>query len=415
MYDAIIIGSGPGGYYCAEKIAELGGKSVVIEEDKIGGTCTNIGCIPTKAMHASAHLVSDIGEASRFGITVSSLKVDFKKLMERKDRIVSMMSRGVQKILVDGKVEIIAGTGKIKDKNTVIVNDKEIKGKNIVIATGAKPIVFPGVEINNFVMTSKELLSLEKLPKSLIIIGGGYIGCEFASIFAALGTKVTIVELMDRIVSIEDEDISTELTNTMTRAGIEILTNTKFEKVSGKKVMVTGSDGEKELSADKVLFAVGVKSNLDIEELDAIKIKYDKGIKVNDKMQTNVSSIYAVGDVTEGIKLAHYAYAQAEVAAHNIMGKKMVFDQTVVPSCIFTLPEIASVGVRNSKMKSVSFPFAANGKARSMNKPRGFVKIYYEKGYLKGFAAIGPHVSDMVSEATLAIKNNLKLEDIKNT
>ena len=415
MYDAVIIGSGPAGYDCARIIVELGGKVAIVEKDRIGGICTNYGCIPTKALHASASFFSKVKNANKYGFKIPNPEVDFKAFMERKDLIVKIMSEGVKRVLNNKNTEIIQGEAKIKDKNTVIASGKELKAKSIVIATGAKPRMLPGVPINETIVTSKEMLELKELPKSLIIIGAGYIGCEFASIFANLGTKVAIIEMMPRIISIEDEDISAELTILMQRQGIDIFTNSKVKKIEGNKVNFEHENKEKFIEADKILVAIGTFPSFHRGEMNKLGVKYDKGIIVNKKMQTSVENIYAIGDVTGQIMLAHHAYAQAEVAARNIMNQKAEFDETIVPSAIFTIPEISSVGIRNEKLKSAAFRFAANGMARALGEADGFVKIYYENGFLKGFSAIGPRASDLVSEAALAIKNNIPLQKIKDT
>lgn len=415
MYDAIVIGSGPAGYECARKIAELGGKVAIVEKNNIGGTCTNYGCIPTKALHASASLFSDVAKASAFGFTTPSHSAYFKAVMERKDRVVKIMSQGVKNILDEHDVKIISGEAKIKDKHAVVVAENEFKAKNIVIAAGAKPRMLPDISIGGTILTSKEMLELTELPSSLLIIGGGYIGCEFASIFSSLGVKVKIIEMMTRIAAGEDADISKELARLMERQGIEIFTSASISKIDKNKVMFMHDNQEKTAEGDKILIAIGMDPCFNREEIENVGIRSGNGIRVNNKMQTSIENIYAVGDVTNRIKLAHYAYAQAEVAAKNIMGYTAEFDENIVPSAIFTIPEISSVGVRNEKLCSSIFRFAANGKARAMGEADGFVKIYYENGYLKGFCAIGPHASDLVAEATLAIKNRIPLEKIKET
>ncbi|MAG91827.1 dihydrolipoyl dehydrogenase [Candidatus Woesearchaeota archaeon] len=415
MHDAVIIGSGPAGYECARIVSELGGKAAIIEKDKLGGTCTNHGCIPTKTLHASATLFSELKKASKFGFIIPNVSVDFKAFMERKNKVVRLISAGIKKIMDDNKVEIIKGFAKIKDKNTVVVGDKEIKAKNIVIAAGASPRSLNGIPNNKFVLNSSQILELKEMPSSLIIIGGGYIGCEFALIFASLGVKVTIIEMLKRIASVEDKDVSSLLTTLMQRQNIDIFTEAKIINLEGNKIKFEQNKKEKSIQADNILVSIGMDPNIDKAELDKLGIKYSKGIDINKKMQTSVPNIYAIGDVTCKIMLAHYAYAQAVIAAKNIMGQNAEFNDSTVPSAIFTIPEISSVGERNENLKSVTFPFAANGKARAMDEADGFVKIYYEDGYLKGFCAIGPHASDLVSEATLAIKNRIKLEDIKDT
>lgn len=415
MLDAVVIGSGPGGYECARKIAELGGEANIIEKNALGGTCTNSGCIPTKVFHASASILTDVKKESRYGFSAPLPSDYFKIIMERKSRVIKAMSLGVKKALNDSSVEIISGEAKIKDEHTVLVSGQTLHAKNIVIATGAVPRMLPGISVNDVVLTSTEILELNELPSSLSIVGGGYIGCEFASIFASLGVKVTIIEMMPRIIYNEDSDISAELTRSMKKQGIGIYTNSRIIEIKGGKIKFEYDDSEKCIESDKILVAVGVEPFFNKNEMDNLGVRYSKGIIVNDKMQTSVKNIYAVGDVTDKIKLAHYAYAQAETAAKNIMEQDAEFDENAVPSAIFTIPEISSVGVRNSELKSASFAFAENGKARAMGQADGFVKIYYDKDALKGFCAIGAHASDLVAEACLAIKNNISLEKISDT
>ncbi|MBI2654099.1 dihydrolipoyl dehydrogenase [Candidatus Woesearchaeota archaeon] len=415
MYDAVVIGSGPGGYECARRVAESGGKAAIIEKNSFGGTCTNSGCIPTKTLHASASLFSDAKREISSGFSVPLPSKYFKKMLEKKARVVRIMSKGVQKMLSDANVEMMLGEARIKDRHTVAVSGQTLNAKNIVIATGAVPRMLPGLSLNDIVLTSTEMIELKELPSSLIIIGGGYIGCEFASIFASLGVKVKMMEMMPSILYNEDADISAELARIMKRQDIEIFTSSKMLDINGNKVKFEHNKTEKYVEADKILVAVGVEPYFNRSEMDNLRVKYGKGIIVNDKMQTSVENIYAVGDVTDKIKLAHYAYAQAQVAAKNIMGYEAEFDEATVPSAIFTIPEISSVGVRNSELKSAKFGFAENGKARAMGEADGFVKIYYEDGYLRGFCAIGPHASDLVAEVALAIKNNIPLEKISGT
>ena len=341
--------------------------------------------------------------------------VDLKSLVERKNRIVKILSHGIKQLLENCNAEIISGEAKIIDSHTISVSGNILKTKNIVIATGAKPRILPGISIGGNFLTSTEILELTKLPSSLIIIGGGYIGCEFASIFAALGTDVKIIEMMPRILFGEDREISGELAKLMQRQGIEIFTQSTIIRAEKNEVLFRHNGVENKIEAEKILVAVGVDPSFSKEEMDKVGVKYEKGIIINSRMQTSVKNIYAIGDVTDMIKLAHYAYAQAEVAAKNIMGETAEFDEAVVPSAIFTLPEISSVGVKDEKMMSAKFSFSANGKARAIDEPDGFVKIFYENGNLEGFCAIGPHASDLVSEAALAIKNKISLKEIKKT
>lgn len=415
MYDAIIIGSGPAGYKCAERVSELGGKAAVIEKGEIGGTCINYGCIPTKAFHASASFAADVKKAHRIGFDATEISAKMSLLVERKDRIVKAMSLGVKKILSDSGVEFIQGEAEIRDRNTVLANGRELKAKSIVIATGAKPIVPEGVEISDIAMTSREILHMKEMPSSMIIIGGGYIGCEFASIFSAFGVKVAVLEAMPRIMVHMDAEISEELAKCLRKQGAEIFTESKLLGIDGNRVVHSHENKIKEIEAEKILIAVGLEPSFSRREMDGLGVKYGRGIFADKKMRTNVENIYAIGDVTDQIKLAHYACAQAEIAARNIMGMGCEFDGSVVPSAIFTLPEISSVGVCSPELKSAKFPFAANGKARAMGAAEGFVKVFYEGGALRGFCAIGPHATDLVSEAALAIKNNISMEKIRDT
>src|SRR3989338_1857145 len=326
MYDAIIIGSGPAGYECARFIHELGGTAAIIEKYKIGGCCTNYGCIPTKAMHASATFAQQLKRAKSLGVDFPSYTFNFREIMERKARIAEEMSKGVSYILNQAKADVIQGEAKIKDANTVIVEGKEYQAKNIVIATGAKPRLLPGLEVNSAIMTSTELLELKEKPSSLAIIGGGYIGSEFASIMSSFDIKVTIIEGMARLVSVEDEDTSKKLHSMLQKLGVEIFLNAKFKSVEGGKIAFEHEWQVKNAEADKILVAVGMSPVFNKEELDAVGVKYDKGILVHKNMKTSVPNIYAIGDVTGQIMLAHYAYAQEEVAAKNIMGQKAELD-----------------------------------------------------------------------------------------
>ncbi|HLG25028.1 MAG TPA: dihydrolipoyl dehydrogenase [Candidatus Nanoarchaeia archaeon] len=414
-YDAIIIGSGPAGYECAKIVSQLKGRALIIEKDELGGTCTNYGCIPTKSLHASASIFQKMQKSEEYGILSQGAKIDFGLLMKRKEDVVGVLSRGVSLILKEHKVDVMKGSAVIKDNHTVVVDNREIRTKNIVIATGARPRLIKGISLSESVLTSKELLELSKLPESLIIVGGGYIGCEFGSIFSAFGSKVTIIEFLDRLVPGEDLEVSNELRRLMRRQGIKVHTGSKVQKIEGNEVYFEEGGKQSKAHGEKILISVGVEPSFDKIIMDKIGIKYENGISINSRMQTSVSNIYAVGDCTGKIMLAHYAYAQAEIAAHNIMGQNDELNEDTVPNVIFTIPEISSVGVRNSKLKSEIFRFAANGKARTLSEIDGFVKIYHENGLLMGFSCIGAGASELVASATLAIKHKIPLKEIKST
>lgn len=407
MYDAIVIGGGIAGYNCCLKVVELGGKAVLIEKKELGGTCTNYGCIPTKAMQASAKVIDKLRKSKKYGINVSDFSVDFKEIINRKDRIVKTSVLGIKSLLE--KVEIINGEGKIIDKNKVNVNDKVLEGKNIVIATGSMPIRLPNIDG----MTNEEILELEEVPKKLLIIGGGAIGAEFGCIFNRFGSEVTIVEMLEQIIPTEEKEIAEELKRGMEKDGIRIYTNAKVEYVKGNNALIKTSEGEIKEEFDKVLIAVGRKANFDKEEMGKLGVKCSKkGIKVNKQMQTSVDNIYAVGDVTGEMQLAHYGYHQGITAAENIMGKKSKISK-VVPNCIYTIPEIASVGKITDKFKKANY--AANGKARTLDEIRGFIKVYFEKDKVVGCSIIGENATELIAEATLAINNRISVKDIKKT
>ncbi len=408
MYDAIIIGGGIAGYNCSLKVAELGGKAILIEKNELGGTCTNWGCIPTKALQASAKLIDKIKKSKKLGIEVKDFSVDFKEIINRKDRIVRTSVLGIKQLL-ENKVEIIQGEGKIIDKNKVKVNDKVIEGKNIVIATGSKPIKLENIDG----ITNEEILQLDEIPKKLLIIGGGVIGVEFGCIFNKFGSNVTIVEMLEQIIPSEEKEIAEELRRSMEKDGIRIFTNAKVEYAKNENALIKTKEKEINEDFDKTLIAVGRKANFDKEEMDKLGIKYSKkGIKVKKNMQTSISNIYAVGDVTGDILLAHYGYHQGIVAAENIMGKKKKIS-SIVPNCIYTIPEVASVGKITDNFKKVNY--AANGKARTLDETRGFIKVYLKNNKIIGCSIIGEDATELIAEATLAIQNKLSIEGIKKT
>ncbi|MBN1156016.1 dihydrolipoyl dehydrogenase [Candidatus Woesearchaeota archaeon] len=399
MYDAIIVGSGAAGYHCALKTKELGGKALVIEKAEIGGTCTNCGCIPTKALHASAYLLEKIKKSKELGIETSNVNLDFKEVVKRKERVVNLSSLGIKHLLKG--IEVVNGEAKIISQHKVRANGNEYEGKNIVVATGSKPRMLAGMKAGDRILTSREILQMEKIPEDLTIIGGGYIGCEFASIFNAFGTKVTIIEALSSLLPGMDSEISAAIERIFSIKGIEVKKNAAAEL--------------NEIKTEKILVAIGVEPNLDIEEMNNLGVKSSKkGIGVNEMMKTSAENIYAIGDVTGIMPLAHVAYAQAETAAMNIMGREKMIDYGVVPSCIFTLPEIASVGQKEGDRTSKA-GFIANGKARTMNEKEGFIKLVSKEGFLTGAHIIGPHADDLIHEAALAIKNKISIGKIKET
>jgi len=433
--DVVIIGGGPGGYVAAIKAAHLGLKAVLVEKDKLGGVCLNKGCIPTKALVSTAELLNYLQRAEEFGIQVKDYSFDFPAIMKRKDLITRRLSSGVEQLMKANQVRVVLGEGQIVEPGKVEITDtageKEvIKTKNIVIATGSKVIKLPipGIDSEG-VITSDEALSLSELPSKMIIIGGGVVGIEFAGIFKALGVEVTVVEMLPRILLPIDEEIARRLTMSLKRKGIEILTDCKVKGIKKNhqnlEVLVSTSEGEKKLKTEKVLLAAGRVPELGNIDLQRLGIELDKGaIKVNEKMRTNIPGIYAVGDVVGKIMLAHVASREGIVAVENISGKEVLMNYKVVPNCVFSMPEVASVGLteeearkENDNIKVSKFPFMANGKALGMGETEGMVKIIAEAdtSELLGVHILGVHASDLIAEGALALSMEATAEEIVNT
>ncbi|WP_427337988.1 dihydrolipoyl dehydrogenase [Caloranaerobacter sp. DY30410] len=435
--DITIIGGGPGGYVAAIQAAKMGAKVVLVEKDTVGGTCLNRGCIPTKSLVRSAEIYKNLKEAEKFGCYAENVNIDIKKVITRKNNIVNQLVKGIHYLLSKHKIQVISGAGKIQDKETVYVKkgmeETIIKTKNIIIATGSKTskLPIPGIDIEN-VIYSDEALELKELPNKLVIVGGGVIGMEFAFIFANFGVDVTVIEYLDEVLANLDEDIIKEISKIAINKGIKIYTGAKVEEIikseDGQCIVSFTKDNEKKyVTAEKVLMAVGrvpCFDGLDIEKLGIELNDNGKGIRVNDNMETNIPGIYAIGDVTNKIQLAHVASHQGIIAVKNIMGETCEMDYDCVPSAIFTDPEIAVVGVSEKtaekegiEIEVGKFPFVANGKALTLGESEGFIKIIKEKatGKIIGGAIIGPHATDLIAEVTLAIKNGLTAEQIVET
>ncbi|NLV91608.1 MAG: dihydrolipoyl dehydrogenase [Firmicutes bacterium] len=436
--DITIIGAGPGGYVAAIQGAKLGAKVVLIEKDKVGGTCLNRGCIPTKALVRSAEVYESLKNAKDFGCIAQDVGVDMAAVIDRKDQIVGQLVRGIEHLLKKNQVTLLTGTAQLQDAHTVIVDDgggtkTTVQSKNIIIATGSNPIrlPIPGSDLPQ-VMDSTEALETKELPKSLAIIGGGIIGMEFAFIYASFGVEVSVIEFLDDILSMLDTDLRRQIALSARRAGIKLYTGARAEAIEeaedGGCVLSFTHKGEvKSLSVDRVLVAVGRRPNLGGLELKRIGIELNdsrRGIKVNNRMQTNIPHIYAVGDVTDRIQLAHVASQQGIVAVENIVGNDVVMDYSAVPNALFTQPEIATVGLSEAEAKAQgidyqvgTFPFAANGKALTYGTNRGMVKVITEKssGKIIGAGIIGPQATELIAELTLAVKQGLTAADIAAT
>lgn len=409
-YDVVVIGGGPGGYLAALKAALLGGKVALVEENVLGGTCLNRGCIPTKTYIKTAEILEEIDQLSKRGVKVTVDKgQDIKKAIKYKNRVVKKLTAGVGGLLKSRNVEVFNLKASVKEEHKVILSDgKVLDTENIIIATGSKVRVLPikGIE-SNLIITSTEALDLETVPEELVIIGGGVIGCEFAEIFNSRGSKVTIVEMEDRIIPRMDKELSESLNYSLNKKGINVLTKKKVSefKEEGNKILVC-IEGEETIKADLCLYAIGRQANLSgIEDLD---IKIDKGsISVNSKMETSIPSIYAVGDVTGGVMLAHAAFKMGEVAASNALGMNEEADLSALPSCVYTIPEVASVGLTEEdarKKHNVNvgkFNFAGNGRALASGQEQGYVKVIADAKYgeILGVHMFGCGVAELINHA----------------
>lgn len=431
--DIVVIGAGPGGYVSAIKAASLGARTICVEKDKLGGVCLNVGCIPTKTLIATAELYHNINRSKTFGINVGSVEIDVAKMMERKDKVVSQLVGGVGVLFKKHGVESVKGTARLKDAHTVEVelNDggtRSITVRNVIVATGSVPALLPlpGFEIGESVWTSTDALSATAIPKSILIVGGGAIGLEFAFTLAAFGSQVTLVELMPQIVPAADTQMAKELEKSLKRAGIKIMTQTGVTRAEdiegGKKVFMNTPNGEESLEVEKILVAVGRKPVSNGLGLEQLGVKTERGrILVNEHMQTDVPSIYAIGDVIGEPMLAHVAWTEGEVAVKHALGKNVRMDYRVFPACVYTNPELATVGMteeqaleKYGEIKIGTFPFAANGKALGIGERDGFVKIIADSKYgeILGVHILGPHATDLISEAVVAMQNEATVDEI---
>lgn len=424
-YDIIVLGSGPGGYVTAIRASQLGFKVAVIEKENLGGVCLNWGCIPTKALLKSAQVFDYLKHASDYGLTVSSFDKDFPAVVQRSRSVADGMSKGVQFLMKKNKIDVIDGFGKLKPGKKIDVTDKDNKvteysADHIIIATGARSRELPNLPQDGVkVIGYRQAMSLPTQPKSMIVVGSGAIGVEFAHFYNSMGTDVTIVEFLPNVVPVEDEDISKQMERSMKKAGIKIMTNSSVEKIdisgSGVKAYVKTPKGEEILEADILLSAVGIKTNIENIGLEEVGIATDRDkILVNDFYQTNISGYYAIGDVVPGPALAHVASAEGITCVEKIAGLHVdPIDYGNIPGCTYATPEIASVGLtekqakeKGYELKIGKFPFSASGKAKAAGTPDGFVKVIFDAKYGEwlGCHMIGAGVTDMIAEAVVARK-----------
>ena len=431
-YDICFLGSGPGGYVGALRAAQLGANVVVVEKGPVGGVCLNRGCIPTKALLASAKVLGEINNAATFGVKVGSIEVDFGAVSQRKEKIVSTLRKGIETLFKSRGATLVRGEGRLSGPNEVSVKTAEgedvlIHATNIVLATGSEPLRMSAFPFDGErVITSDEALQLEKVPGSVLIIGAGAIGCEFASIFQRFGAEVTVVELLDRMLPGVDEDLSEQLFRSFKRRRMSVHTSTKVETLTpGKDGVKAKLSSGKELDVDMVLVAVGRKLNTDDIGLETVGIETERGVvPIDENCRTPVKSVYAIGDITGKWLLAHYASRQGIVVAHHLTGGEARINDDVVPNCIFTEPEVASVGLteqqaseRGMKPKSAKFPFRALGRAHVGGEVDGFVKMVSdeETEQVVGVHIIGPMATDLIAEAALAIQMEATAEEIADT
>lgn len=430
----IIIGGGPAGYVGALKAAQLGAEVTVIEDTEVGGTCLNRGCIPTKTLIASSETLNKVKNCADFGLELNgSVIPNIQKIIERKNRVVSVQVKGIRSLFKSWGVNLIEGKGILLSPEKAEVEKKDgsievLTADRIIIATGSRPAQIPIFPFDGErILSSNDALNLTEIPKSLLIVGAGVIGCEFACIFSEFGTEITMVEMLPRAVSTEDTEISELLERELKKKRIKLFTGVSVNRIEGQKDGIHAylSNG-KEIVTDKVLVSIGRALNSENIGLEAIGIhKGQRGeIVVNERMETNISGIYAAGDVTGGILLAHVASREGIVAAINACGGDARIDYSVVPAAIFTSPEIASVGLREHQavekginIRTGHFQFRALGKAHAMGEISGFVKIVAnaKDDRVLGGHIIGPHASDLIHEVSLAIKAGLKVKDIANT
>lgn len=418
-FDLIVLGSGPGGYVAAIRASQLGLKTAIIEAEELGGICLNWGCIPTKALLKSAQVFEYINHANDYGISVKDASADFTGMVKRSRNVADGMSKGVQFLMKKNKIEVIAGWGKIQPGKKVEVTDKDDKktvysADHIIIATGARSRELPSMpQDGKKIIGYRKAMTLEKQPKKMVVVGSGAIGVEFAYFYNSIGTEVTIVEYMDRIVPVEDVEVSKALEKIYKKAGMKIMTSSEVTGVdtkgAGCKVKVKTSKGEETLECDVVLSAAGVVSNLENIGLEDVGILVDKGkIKVDEYYKTNMPGYYAIGDVVSGPALAHVASAEGIICVEKIAGHHPeALDYNNIPGCTYCSPEIASVGYTEAKAKEAGyevrvgkFPFSASGKASAAGAKDGFVKLVFDKKYgeLLGAHMIGANVTEMIAE-----------------
>jgi dihydrolipoamide dehydrogenase len=430
--DITVLGSGPAGYFAAIRAAQLGARIMVVEKGTVGGTCLNVGCIPTKTLLSCVAVLDNVKSGAEFGVKVDKFTLDIPTMMERKRQIVKQLVLGIESLFRKNRIRLIRGLGRIADPHTVLVQTEKgedaIKTNKILICTGSTPSLLPleGLEIGPNVWTSTEALEFDQVPKSLLVIGAGAIGLEAGYTFARLGSEVLVVEMMSQILPAADTETARTLQAALEHAGVKFLTGATVSRAmdtkTGKRAYIKTDTGEREQEFEKVLIAVGRRAVLDGIGLDEVGVKHDKRkILVNEHMQTNIPNIYAAGDCVGEPMLAHVGWAEGAVAVEHAMGMDSTMNYKAVPACVYTTPECASVGLteeqareRYKDVRIGKFTFQHNGKAMGIGETEGFVKFVSggRYGQILGVHMVGPHVTDMIAEAALAVKNELSVDEV---
>jgi dihydrolipoamide dehydrogenase len=435
--DIAILGGGPGGYVAALRAAQLGARVILVEESKVGGTCLNVGCMPTKALLRSAEVYESLRHADRYGLRVEGqVTPDWPLIQNRKQKVVQQLVKGVELLLQKANVQLIQGRGRLTSSGTLEVaasgGSQSIEAKQIVVATGSRPVrlPLPGMGLPG-VIDSTGALSLEAIPRRMVIIGGGVLGVEFAEVFNAFGAEVTVVEMLDRLLPLMDADLGQAMERSLHRRRIKVWVESRVTQVEavegGLRATVVTPKGEKTVEADQVLVAVGRRPNVEDMGLEAAGVRIEKpGIPVDDHMQTNVPGLYAVGDVNGRSQLAHVAMISGEIAVENALGHSATLDLRSTPSCVYTSPEVASVGLteiqaqqKGYEVRVGRFPLTANGKALTYDPPGrdGFVKVVSEArfGEVLGLHIFAPHACDLIHEGGLALTLEATLDELIHT
>ena len=437
-FNVVVIGGGPGGYVCAIRLAQLGFKTACVESrGSLGGTCLNVGCIPSKNLLNLSENFHKAKNFSNLGIETGQLKLNIEKMMKNKDKAVTVLTKGVEFLFKKNKVTYFKGTGSFKSPNQIsIIDDKKketiLEAQKIIISTGSEPVSLPNVKFDEkIILSSTGALSLNSVPKKMIVVGGGYIGLEMGSVWSRLGSEVHVIEFLDHITPGMDKEISKEFMKILTKQGISFHMQTKVESIENNKksakVFLMDKDGKKkELECDVVLISVGRKPNTKNLKLDSVGVLLDekKRIKVNKNFETNIKNIYAIGDVIAGPMLAHKAEEEGIAVAELISGQSGHVNYDVIPGVIYTSPEVATVGKTEEQLKSLGikykvgkFPFIANSRAKAINEPEGFVKILADEKTDKilGVHMIGPHVGEIIGEVAVAMEFGASSEDVART